>query len=558
MNAITTAGRVLAPMAWPLAVMAAAHVPAARAALPALGAARGPLGWIAIVIALGVVAHRLGIGESIRRTAAPRPRALFLAAAVLYVAIGLWYASRLRVSGDEPHYLLMAQSLWREGDLDLADNFAREDWRANTPGPVAPHYGTPRADGRPFPAHSPGLPFVLAPLYAAGGRLLCVVALALAGAGVTVIAARLAAGADDRASLAAWLAALGPPVAFYSFHVYTEVPSALAAAGALVLLLGRAEDEGRRPGVRAAVGAAFLASALPWLHVKMIAAAAALGVIAVVRLRGRCLAAFFTVAGVCAAAYLAYYHSIFGVASPLAIYGGLPEGEGGSPVRALAGMLLDRSFGLLWHAPVFLIALAAIPRGWRRAWPHALLAAAILVPVLWWRMWWGGQCPPGRFLVPVVPLLAVCAAWRMEPEAAGRGIAKWKWVLVALGLAVTLFTVARPGELLLLNRGDRPTRLWTALSGETDVGRYLPSLVTAAPDETRVAVVWVVTLAILVGLDVLARRSPRVDGWFAGTAMPVILLVATGAAIDHWARAGDPAPAVRTSLQVGFGEERAR
>ena len=45
-----------------------------------------------------------------------RARTLFLASAAAYLAAGLWYASRLRVSGDEPHYLLMAQSLWREGD----------------------------------------------------------------------------------------------------------------------------------------------------------------------------------------------------------------------------------------------------------------------------------------------------------------------------------------------------------------------------------------------------------------------------------------------------------
>ena len=85
-------------------------------------------------------------------------------------APGKRFATRLRATGDEPHYLLMAQSLWREGDLDLRDNFERRDYLEYTPGPVTTHYGTPRRDGRPFPAHSPGLPFALAPLYAIGGR----------------------------------------------------------------------------------------------------------------------------------------------------------------------------------------------------------------------------------------------------------------------------------------------------------------------------------------------------------------------------------------------------
>ena len=204
-----TLARVTVPLlAWPLAVVTAAHVPAARAAFPALGVARGPMGWIALAIAFAVTAHRvLAAARATREVIAPSSRVLFAIAAALYLAMGLWYASRLRVSGDEPHYLLMAQSLWREGDLDLSDNFAREDWRENTPGPVAPHFGAPRADGRPFPAHSPGLPLLLAPIYAAGGRLLCVVALALAGAGVTVAAWRLAAqaGVDSAAGFVAWL-----------------------------------------------------------------------------------------------------------------------------------------------------------------------------------------------------------------------------------------------------------------------------------------------------------------------------------------------------------------
>ena len=135
--------------------------------------------------------------------------------------------------------------------------------------------------------------------------------------------------------------AAGPPALFYSFHIYTEVPSALALATALRLLLAA-------PGARAAALAAACASVLPWLHVKMVPAAAALGLIALWRLRGSARLAFVAVALVMAVGYLAYYHAIFGVASPLAIYGGVPdEAAVGSPLRAAAGLLLDRSFGLL-------------------------------------------------------------------------------------------------------------------------------------------------------------------------------------------------------------------
>src|SRR5207247_7242078 len=102
------------------------------------------------------------------------------------------------------------------------------------------HFGAPRRDGRPFPAHSPGLSLLLAPVYAAGGRLACVALLGLAAAALTIEARGLALGltTDARSGLLAWAAAAGPPVAFYAFHIYTEVPSALTLALGLRLLLG--------------------------------------------------------------------------------------------------------------------------------------------------------------------------------------------------------------------------------------------------------------------------------------------------------------------------------
>ena len=524
-----------------LGLVALAFVPALRG-VPLLAVLRGPLA----VLLLGLAAATI-VAPSFGRVAAPgwealvgsRDRSLLVVAIVLFAPAGLRYTRAVQATGDEPHYLIMAQSLWREGDLDLANNYEAEDWREYTPGPVVPHYGAPRRDGRPFPAHSPGLPLLLAPFYALGGRAACVVLLAVMAAGLSVLVRRLAlrVTGSPEAALLAWLAAVGPPVLFYSFHLYTEVPSALALAGALDLLTAASSLPG-------AVAAALLASTLPWLHVKMIPAAMVLGLLGLWRLRSRPRAAFVVVALAMAGSFAAYYQSIFGRPSPLALYAGLPTDARTSPAPAVFGLLLDRSFGLLPWAPIFLLALAGLPSlVRRRAWADLVVGLAVLAPVFTWRMWWGGQCPPARMLVPLVPLLGVAIAARLADSP--RGLARWRAGLVAVGSGLALLAVASPGRLFLVNRGSRPTRLWAVLSGEGDLGRYLPSMTQPEAADYRVAFLWFAAIALLLLLDVRARRDDRWDRAFVGLALPLALLVALGLGVDLWARQGlDRRPAV--------------
>ncbi|HYN02433.1 MAG TPA: hypothetical protein VE359_08310 [Vicinamibacteria bacterium] len=518
--------------------------------LPSLRLLRGPATLVLVAVAalLAVVgflgSRRPGWAPALTRAPA---WLLLVAAGTIYAGVGLRHAAGLQVSGDEPHYLVMAQSLWRDHDLDLRDEYDGEEWAEFVPGPLRPHWGAPRADGQPFPAHSPGLPLLLAPAYAVLGREGGVLLMALVAAAAALVCRRLALQltGDEAASLVAWIAAAGPPLFFYSFHLYTEAPSALALGGSLALLLGA-------PGAAGAALAAVCAAALPWLHVKMIPAAAALGLIALARLRGRALAAFLAVAGAVAAAFGLYYASVFGLASPLALYGGVPADAQVLSWRSLPGLFLDRSFGLLEVAPVFLLALAGLPNVLRRreAWPHAIVGLAVLAPLLSWRMWWGGQCPPARFLVPMLPFLVVALALRLARARAG--LARWCPGLLLTGAVLSVVAVAEPTARVLLNRGNRPTRLWAVLSDAVPIGDYLPTLTHASERDARLALVWMVALVLLLALDRAAQVRPRIDRAFSSFAAAVMAGLLLGVAID--VTVGPPALATPLSAPELLGD----
>src|SRR5262245_34112514 len=115
----------LTPLLWASALLLLSLSESAVGAAPFLLVLRGPLGFGLGALAGAVALFRSGLLSRVR-VRDPGPRVLFVGAAALYLVVGLWYTSRLRVTGDEPHYLVMARSLWRECDLDLRDNYDRE------------------------------------------------------------------------------------------------------------------------------------------------------------------------------------------------------------------------------------------------------------------------------------------------------------------------------------------------------------------------------------------------------------------------------------------------
>jgi hypothetical protein len=443
--------------------------------------------------ALGARPHAPGSGAA-PPAPARRARAFPLREAVLGAlafAFFAWLGRHLPgpagPQGDEPHYLVQAQSLLSDGDLDLDDEFTQREYRAFFGGTLDAHASPSSPRGTLYSVHTPGLPALLLPAYALqgyrGAQLFVSLLAALTGA----LVHRLVRDATGQAglALAAWaVLTCVPPLPLYAVSIYPEVVAAPATA--LFLLTSR-----RDPGRLALAGAALAAAALPWMHPKFLPLAA-LGLGLTVARRGpRAWRAGAVLAfALSLAALFAFFYALYGRASLAAAYGPrlasdvslarLPWG--------LLGLLLDRQFGLFVVSPAWALALPGLALVARQRTGDALrallLAGATLGVGASYGMWWGGACPPGRFVVPALPAFALglaCAARRRPAVAAALGGA---------GACVLMLAAQTPHA--LHNRADGESGLLRLLAPALDLDGSLPSFVVGGGE------------AALLGLTLLA------------------------------------------------------
>ena len=133
---------------------------------------------------------------------------------------------------------MVAQSLWRDGDLAIENNHVRGDTFEYFRQPLAPHYLVRGVDRQIYSIHPVGLSVLAAPVYAAGGYRAVVALIVACATGASLllwlfVRRRWSAAAATFAWLACGASA---PFVFNSFTIYPEVPAALAAIAAYVLL----------------------------------------------------------------------------------------------------------------------------------------------------------------------------------------------------------------------------------------------------------------------------------------------------------------------------------
>lgn len=438
---------------------------------------------------LGLAAAGVVLAMAERHPALSR-RLFFPAVLLLYTATASRVQSQVGPEGDEPHYLMVADSLLRDGDISLERDYAEGRYRTFHPADLAPHYRVRGRQGEVYSLHALGLSLLVLPAYGLGGYPAASLFMALVAA---LLAREIrgllrdALGAGGIAEGTSWAVALSPPLVHYAGLIFTEVPAALIVAFAL--RRGRTVERAR--------GAILLGATiafLPWLNVRYSLLAVILFLYAISRgLRARDVAALGAPAALSAVLLGLYHFALYGFLDPRRVYGARPELALAHLPEGLQGLLLDQEFGLLMYAPAFALAGPGLLRLLRGRSRLAVTGLAMVVVVLLtagaWPMWRGGFNPPARFLVPLVPVLALgLAAWL------GRGVSAAAALLIGWGLWTGLAGAAEPR--LVHRDRDGTAPFFRSRSGAEEWTRLLPAYVLSEPDRHRLAIVWAVALLL--------------------------------------------------------------
>lgn len=448
---------------------------------------------------------------------------------VLFLSIFIYtlYASGVifpahPMTGDEPHYLLLTHSLISDGDINLSNNYRDKDYLQFYPGELESHARPgKKGPGYEYSKHTPGLSILLIPSYFIGEKLGKIVShltrdpirqpqililtlhvsmglFAALVCWIFFLFARDFTKNQNIALLSWFILTTTSPMLFYSHLIYPEIPASLL----LIAILYRVFSS--RPLSSWTLLWVGLGIALiPWLGVKYIILSVGLFGFVIInfwksdRMRGKNILLFAVPILLSSGFFLFYLWSLYGNIWPTSIYKGyLSSG----PIRSLAifhlkfseffrcglSYLFDQTVGIFPYSPIYMIFFPGVVLSFVRKKRQALPLLAIFL--LYWGFcssayYWGGYCPPGRALLPVIFILALfiagALAWGKNPHSVSihRGL-----LFLSLG---TAFLCAKDPMLLyheFLSRfvllGDAYSNLMNSLSNSVLNPRILvPSLI---------------------------------------------------------------------------------
>lgn len=494
----------------------------------------------------------------------PRRRlvVLFLISFFIYQAAGfilVWEGTSF--SGDEPFYLLTTHSLLRDGDINVADNYARQDYfhfysKKDHPRLKLGIYGRQgkKGEGTIYPINLPGISVLMVPFYWLSqhfpGKWLTLIlktSLALWASllGVQVYLYARETWEKERLSLGLWtFYSFSAPVLFYAVHLYPEIPVAFFAVLIFRKIGGRAPLSSRQ-----LLLFGFLLGLFPWFGLKYSFIFYPLFLVCLYFLlrehRARFRALTFAVLPVLSMAlFYLFVYSLYGTFSPIAVYEGVmtpgrldafKELLLGIPLRAridaLLDYFLDQRDGLLLYSPLYFFSFLGFVEVFRRNrrdfWSLLFIGLPFLANYALFTHRQGAS-PQGRVLAPLSWILIIAVGYFLVHNR--RRVFSFLFgAAAAAGFLIAVIMLGHPSFLYQPTTHEftsRPGEFFAYLGNRhIFLPPYLPSFIKV--DNTRYLpnYLWLAAIALFFLAYVFSRKERPV-----GRAVPALFVFSVLAA----------------------------
>lgn len=441
-------------------------------------------------------------------------------------------------AGDEPHYLIITQSILADGDFNLANNYANRDYTKTMLAQVhiEPHTA-PGTRGR-YSFHSPGTSLILLPFYALGslfgGKSLVFFirfGMSIFGAllGVQTFLYLFQEWKNEKLALGVWfIYCFSSPVFFYSLHIYPEIIIALFSLTAFRLL--RFSSHLSKANL-AFIG--FLITCSIWFHaVKYVFILAPIFIYALWVLIRKYKIRWNMLYFLAPPFFLFLLHFLFQyfVYDSLSLFSVSIKGATTTqeslayfksilsdiPLRlrleTLAGYFFDQRDGLLPYAPVYFFAFLGSVELMRRNFRLFLLLLFLTAPyvlnsaLLTQRT---SYAPQARPLVPVSWALAVFLGYFLAYNAK-KVFSIFLNLFALLGLIFVVLLLKNPLALYQLTTAgvtDRAGRLFVLLSNlQFFLPQYLPSYLKMDNSRWIPNSVWIGVSLFFIGIYIAVKK----------------------------------------------------
>lgn len=446
------------------------------------------------------------------------------------------------LTGDEPHYLIITQSLVTDADINVRNNYENSNYSMFYPGPLDSHRRPgKKGDEYQYSRHTPALPILLAPFYWAADKLagshrdtfvyLARFPMTLMAAllSLFVFLSTLRLTGNKKTSLIVWsVFSFSSPLLFYSHLIYPEIPAALI----LILIFYFVISSEKRTPVRQFLAGAGI-GVLPWLGIKYAALTAVVLLVLLYQWwksqerKGSNFMALLAPLVLSGLMYFTFLWSLYGSLSPFSLYKWTTTNVEYDMTtffhfrffeffRCAAGYLFDQRAGLIVYAPVYILFLGGLYLAFKCQ--NRAIRSAVLILVSYWAFcslgyYWGGYCPPGRTLLPVLWIAALFLTQPLSRK--GEGLALIRRGLIAMTILLTSLLLQNPRLLYhdqlgnpLSGQGLQSHILSDLSNSFIDLTGWVPALSYEADFHWPTLVVWILVAAAISASVIFRRRIP--------------------------------------------------